>query len=175
MDPLSRAATKIYGNVIGDARKLATLEAFVGEAYLGTWCWGERTPTLTARPQRYSCAFDELSGSIYSQLMAQTHFKDLFGTISMTWNDETEQIEWDVSATPEALQALYITNPDNAPLAMSEFADILKLAGDAGQNALEDLRDGRPHRRRLLTAFISDGDEHNNRQCKQQHPAGNRQ
>ena len=141
IDPLSRAATKIYGNVIGDARKLATLEAFMGEGYVGTWCWGERDPNPHGPASKILLrAFDELADSIYSQLMAQTHFKDLMGTISMTWNDETQQVEWDVSATPEALQSLYITNPDNAPLAMSEFGDILKLAGDTGQKALEDLR-----------------------------------
>ncbi len=42
VDPTSRAATQIYGNVIGDARKLATLETFLGEGFLGTWCWGTR-------------------------------------------------------------------------------------------------------------------------------------
>ena len=141
VDPLSRAATKIYGNAIGDARKLATLEAFIGEPYFGTWCWGERDPNPHGPASKILLrAFDELAGSIYSQLMAQTHFKPLFDTISMTWNDETNQVEWDVSATGEALQTLYITNPDNAPLAMSEFADIFELAGDAGLNALEDLR-----------------------------------
>lgn len=41
IDPESRAASQIYGNVIGDARKLATLEAFLGESYVGVWCWGE--------------------------------------------------------------------------------------------------------------------------------------
>ena len=113
----------------------------MGEAYLGTWCWGERDPNPHGPASKILLrAFDELADSIYSQLMAQTHFKDLMGTISMTWNDETQQVEWDVSATPEALQSLYITNPDNAPLAMSEFGDILKLAGDTGQKALEDLR-----------------------------------
>ena len=44
IDPESRAATQIYGNAIGDARKLETLEEFLGEEYLGTWCWGERDP-----------------------------------------------------------------------------------------------------------------------------------
>ncbi|RYD97610.1 MAG: hypothetical protein EOP50_05570, partial [Sphingobacteriales bacterium] len=44
VDPESRAATEIYGNVIGDARKLAALEAFLGQGYLGTWCWGTRDP-----------------------------------------------------------------------------------------------------------------------------------
>lgn len=141
IDPLSRAARIIYGNAIGDARKLATLEAFMGEGYVGTWCWGERDPNPHGPASKILLrAFDELAGGIYSQLMAQTHFKPLFDSISVTWNDETNQVEWDVSATGEALQALYITNPDNAPLAMSEFADIFELAGDAGVQALEDLR-----------------------------------
>jgi len=35
VDPLSRAATQIYGNVIGDARKLSTLEAFLGQGFVG--------------------------------------------------------------------------------------------------------------------------------------------
>ncbi len=38
IDPNSRADNRYYGNVIGDARKLATLECFLGESYLGTWC-----------------------------------------------------------------------------------------------------------------------------------------
>ena len=44
IDPESRAATQIYGNAIGDARKLETLEEFLGEEYLGTWCDGTRDP-----------------------------------------------------------------------------------------------------------------------------------
>ncbi|MFA6971696.1 MAG: hypothetical protein WC208_09885 [Gallionella sp.] len=46
VDPASRAASMIYGNVIGDARKLASLEALLGEGYVGVWCWG----TLDANP-----------------------------------------------------------------------------------------------------------------------------
>ncbi|MFA5385841.1 MAG: hypothetical protein WC364_14495, partial [Eubacteriales bacterium] len=141
VDPLSRAATRIYGNAIGDARKLATLEAFIGEPYVGVWCWNERDPNPHGpASKKLLQAFDLLAGSIYSQLMAQTHYKELLNSISLSWNSETSQIELDVSATGDALQALYIANPGNAPLAMSEFADILKLDGDAGMRALEDLR-----------------------------------
>jgi hypothetical protein len=52
VDPTSRAATQIYGNVIGDARKLATLETFLGEGFLGTWCWSTRdaNPRSKAMP-----------------------------------------------------------------------------------------------------------------------------
>ena len=44
VDPESRATSGVHGNAIGDARKLETLEEFLGEEYLGTWCWGERDP-----------------------------------------------------------------------------------------------------------------------------------
>jgi hypothetical protein len=44
VDPASRAATKHYGNAIGDARKLEFMEEYFGKDYLGTWCWGERDP-----------------------------------------------------------------------------------------------------------------------------------
>ncbi len=44
IDPASRAASMIYGNVIGDASKLASLEALLGEGYVGVWCWGTLDP-----------------------------------------------------------------------------------------------------------------------------------
>lgn len=42
IDPASRAASQIYGNSIGDARKLEALEEFLGQEWSGTWCWGSR-------------------------------------------------------------------------------------------------------------------------------------
>ena len=42
VDPNSRAATQIYGNVIGDARKLEALEEIMGEDWYGVWCWGTK-------------------------------------------------------------------------------------------------------------------------------------
>ena len=68
VDPLSRAATQIYGNVIGDARKLATLEAFMGEGYLGTWCWGERDPNPHGKAAPILLqSFDELAAFVSNQ------------------------------------------------------------------------------------------------------------
>ncbi|MDA6859507.1 hypothetical protein OSL44_24650, partial [Escherichia coli] len=44
MDPEGRNASRIYGNVLGDSRKLEALEEFLGREFLGTWCSGERDP-----------------------------------------------------------------------------------------------------------------------------------
>jgi hypothetical protein len=42
IDPNSRTADRMYGNVIGDARKLKALEELMGQEWLGTWCGGDR-------------------------------------------------------------------------------------------------------------------------------------
>ncbi|WP_349617383.1 calcium-binding protein [Azotobacter salinestris] len=141
IDPESRAAKMIYGNAIGDARKLASLEAFLGEPYLGTWCWGERDPNPHGPASKILLqAFDELADSIYSQLMAQTHFQGLLDSIVMVWNTDTKQFTYDVDATLVVLHGLYDADPINSMLAFSEFADMLKLIGNAGTQVLDTLR-----------------------------------
>jgi len=141
IDPASRSARLIYGNVIGDARKLATLEAILGEPYLGTWCWGERDPNPHGPASKILLqAFNELADSIYSQLMAQTHFKPLLDSIGVTWDTVTNQFDFDISNTIAALQVLYVADPDNSILAISEFADTLKLSGDGGLQVVDALR-----------------------------------
>ncbi|WP_455232985.1 VCBS domain-containing protein [Geopseudomonas aromaticivorans] len=141
IDPESRSAKMIYGNAIGDARKLASLEAFLGEPYLGTWCWGERDPNPHGPASKILLqAFDKLAGGIYSQLMAQTHFQGLLDSIGKVWNTDTKQFTYDVDATVVVLHGLYDADPINSVLAFSEFADMLKLIGNAGTQVLDTLR-----------------------------------
>ena len=54
VDPASRSTT-VYGNAIGDARVVCSLEAFMGQGYMGVWCWGERNIWL--RPHFSYSAF----------------------------------------------------------------------------------------------------------------------
>jgi len=141
IDPASRAARIIYGNVIGDARKLATLEAILGEPYLGTWCWGERDPNPHGPASKILLqAFNEFADSVYNQLMAQTHFQPLIDTISYTWNATTLKYDWDISNTITALQAIYDADPSNSILDISEFANVLKQSDASGLQVLDALR-----------------------------------
>jgi len=141
IDPNSRAATKIYGNVIGDARKLATLEAFLGQAYLGTWCWGERDPNPHGPASKILLqAFQNLSAYVSSQLMAQTHFKGLLNSVGAVWNTETASFDLDVSAAVSSLQADYDADPGAGLLKMTEFGQSLKYLGDYGAQVLDALR-----------------------------------
>ncbi|MEQ1767804.1 MAG: hypothetical protein ABL859_10290, partial [Methylotenera sp.] len=79
IDPASRAATQIYGNVIGDARKLEALEEFMGQDWYGVWCWGTKDPNPhgQAAPVLLK-AYDELSEKIYGLLAAQSFLKPLY-------------------------------------------------------------------------------------------------
>ncbi|MEO6676801.1 MAG: calcium-binding protein [Pseudomonas sp.] len=139
IDPNSRAATQVYGNVIGDARKLATLEAFLGENYLGTWCWGERdaNPHGAAAPILLQ-AFDNLMGVMYSKLMLQTHLFTLWSGVHITTSEQG--ITWDTTEIISALHSAYTANEVSGLVLMSEFGTSLKDSGGFGQDLLQQLR-----------------------------------
>src|SRR6266568_3510473 len=141
IDPNSRAASMIYGNAIGDARKLATLEAFLGQAYLGTWCWGVRDPNPHEPAARILLpTFDELADYVRSQLMAQTDLKDLYDSVGLVWNSGTSSYDLDVTAAVSTLQAEFAADATKGLLRMAEFGSTLKFYGDLGTEILVALQ-----------------------------------
>ena len=93
VDPTSRASRMIYGNAIGDARKLEALEEFMGEEWVGIWCWGTRDPNPHGRAAPVLLqAWDELKAMVYGQLMSQSHQSGLFQSIAYHWDAETESL-----------------------------------------------------------------------------------
>ncbi|WP_205205190.1 calcium-binding protein, partial [Azonexus hydrophilus] len=106
VDPKSRAATRIYGNAIGDARKLEALEEFMGEEWAGIWCWGERDPNPHGRAAPVLLkAWDDLKALVSGQLMAQSHLEGLFQKIDYRWDEEIESVRGDMSRAATALAA----------------------------------------------------------------------
>ncbi|MBI5329538.1 MAG: putative Ig domain-containing protein, partial [Betaproteobacteria bacterium] len=98
IDPKSRAARLIYGNVIGDARKLEALEEFLGQEWVGTWCWGTRDPNPHGRAAPVLLqAWDQLKELIGAQLMAQSHLKPMFDRITYTWDDTRQTLQGDLT------------------------------------------------------------------------------
>jgi len=141
VDPYSRAATRYYGNAIGDARKLETLEAFLGEKYYGTWCWGERDPNPHGKAAPILLkAFDELTSSMMQKLMAQTHLKSLFDGIALTWDAANETFALDVSIPIAALQTAYNTDPGNGMLLITQFGQSLAAYSDFGKQVMDTIR-----------------------------------
>ncbi|RMR74285.1 Calcium binding hemolysin protein [Pseudomonas savastanoi pv. fraxini] len=139
IDPASRAATQIYGNVIGDARKLATLEAFLGTDYLGTWCWGTRDPNPHGPAAGILLqAFDNFAAAIYDKLMLQTHLLGVFDGLSVTIDEAG--YHWDISSVLEKLQAQYDADLEKGTIFISEYGRSLKDIGSFGEQLLEVIR-----------------------------------
>lgn len=116
-----RDPTQIYGKVIDDTRKLEALEEFIGEEYLGTWCWGERDPNPHGKAAPYILrAFKMLSAHVNCELLSQTHYKSLLEKVKLTWNSETQ--DWDVNVSEAVSQIRNIYNGD-AEEGMTVFRD----------------------------------------------------
>ncbi|RYH25312.1 MAG: calcium-binding protein, partial [Alcaligenaceae bacterium] len=141
IDPASRAATQIYGNAIGDARKLATLETFLGEGYMGIWCWGALDPNPHGRAAPTLIeAFDGLVASYSAQLMAQTQFKSLYEAIGLRWDAAAGALQFDVSQVINILRTKYSADAAGTLKLMTEFGAGLSEMGDGGVKVLEILR-----------------------------------
>ncbi len=139
IDPASRAV--VYGNVIGDARKLATLESFLGEGYLGTWCWGTRDPNphASASPILLK-AFDQLADYYLMQFLDQTQFQSLYNSIALNWDVTTDSFTIDVNALLESLHFGFENNEKNGIDSMIRFGKILRNKGGFGEELLKELR-----------------------------------
>ena len=130
VDPTSRAATQIYGNVIGDARKLEALEEFMGEEWVGVWCWGTRDPNPHGRaaPVLLS-AWDDLKALVHGQLLSQSTQKPLFQSIAYRWNEETATSVGDLTAVAQQLATQIASNREAGLLALGDFLYAVKGMG----------------------------------------------
>ncbi|WP_160473530.1 calcium-binding protein [Cupriavidus sp. SW-Y-13] len=140
VDPNSRAATQIYGNAIGDARKLASLEAFLGDPYLGTWCWGTRDPNPhgSAAPILLQ-AYDKLVDYVYGQLMLQTHFREVIDAVRVSISEEGVA-SFDVSGAVALLRSAFDKDEKTGVALMSEFGAAMKTSGTYGSQLLAAVR-----------------------------------
>ena len=134
VDPQSRAARMVYGNAIGDARKLEALEEFMGEEWVGVWCWGTRDPNPHGRAAPVLLkAWDELKELVYGQLMAQSHLKDVYQQIRYRWDEETAGVVGDLSAVAGTLAVEMQTDRESGLTKLNEFVRSLKGMGVTGR------------------------------------------
>jgi Ca2+-binding RTX toxin-like protein len=130
VDPTSRASRMIYGNAIGDARKLEALEEFMGEEWVGVWCWGTRDPNPHGRAAPVLlAAWDELKALVYGQLMSQSHLSGLFQSIAYHWDAETESVVGDLSAVAQTLATRIEIERDAGLEDLGDFLYSLKGMG----------------------------------------------
>jgi hypothetical protein len=130
VDPTCRASRMIYGNAIGDARKLEALEEFMGEEWVGVWCWGTRDPNPHGRAAPVLlAAWDELKALVYGQLMSQSHLSGLFQSIAYHWDAETESVVGDLSAVAQTLATRIEIERDAGLEDLGDFLYSLKGMG----------------------------------------------
>ena len=141
VDPLSRAATQIYGNVIGDARKLETLEAIIGEGYVGIWCWGEldRNPHGPAAAILLD-AFNGFVSYVRGQLDAQTIYEDWYDLLSFAWDDASSRLVIDVTALVAEFELLYEADQAAFQVEFVRFVTGISHGGAYGEDLLAMLR-----------------------------------
>ncbi len=111
IDPESRGG-------LFDARKLAVLETFFGKAYVGTTGGNPHGAPVPYLERSYNGIFE----MFYSQLMAQTHLKNLYDMITYTWDENSQNIEGDLSAVTEEIRSRITADPATGKNDLGEFS-----------------------------------------------------
>lgn len=132
MDPVGRNPSQVYGNVLGDARKLEALEEFMGEDYLGTWCWGEResNPHGQAAPMILQ-AFELLKNYVGTILSANLANNPYLQKIILTYNAETKHWDVNVDQAVALLQEAFDADATNGKIEMLQLSNILRFYDNA--------------------------------------------
>jgi lysozyme family protein len=118
IDPNSRGA-----NI--DARKLAVLEKFFGQPFVSQY----GTNPIYESSILLKEAYRGLSEMMYSQLMAQTHLKDIYSKINYTWDDAIQSIKADMSAVITELQNSLSTDSEAGKNLLGEFSRTIRGFG----------------------------------------------
>ncbi|MBI2529453.1 MAG: DUF2974 domain-containing protein, partial [Candidatus Rokubacteria bacterium] len=106
-----------------DARKLAVLEGFFGDRFVG--------PGGATDPNRFGVgsleeAYAGVLEMVYSQLMAQSHLESLYGLITFAWDEATQQVQGDLAAVQAELQSRLTADPVAGQADLGEFARTIR-------------------------------------------------
>ncbi|MCP1602208.1 calcium-binding protein [Pseudomonas citronellolis] len=135
IDPNDRGAAN---NKLGDARKIAALERFLGEKYVNKWQAGGLGPNAAGLLAK---AYSKLKDYVATQLLAQSSFKHLYDRVSLSFDEARGQFKLDVSLLVDELITEYQTRGESGAGFIGEFANNIKaLKTDAGVQALEEIR-----------------------------------
>ena len=127
VDPLSRKPSYFYDNPIGDARYLETLEKFLGQKYSNRYWFGREEENPHEQAAKYLLqGYDILATYVSAELEAQTHCKTLLENIEMTWNEQTQTWNIDISGAVNILNGMAETNIDNVINTLRSLEDIVK-------------------------------------------------
>lgn len=128
------------GDYISDARWLYMVEAFTGWGFVQPAGFNEGTPdpgpVAALDIYSVSCAQFEM---MYSKLMAQTHLKDLYDLVDVSWDPQANQFNVDMNAVYEKLVSDAQQNPEVGLSQISEFARATRGVGELSADAQASL------------------------------------
>jgi Ca2+-binding RTX toxin-like protein len=130
IDPNSR------GIYIGDARKLAVVEAFMGKGFYGNL---KSSPGLNQGPVLIDM-FNRLKNHFESHLVAQTDFKGLYESIDIVWNAANSSPDFNVSAIVNSFRGQYWSDPDKCVSTMVAFGENLNQLGNFGKEVIKKIQ-----------------------------------
>ncbi|MCZ4321518.1 calcium-binding protein [Pseudomonas anguilliseptica] len=128
------------GAYLDDGRKLYALEAFMVDRFVqssGTNA-GLADPGPNAA-EKLNEAYNKLASYLYSQMIMQTHFKELLGRVQVGWDAEEKVIKLDVGGLVANLQGQYENDPVGTSKVISEFGAALRVISGYGEPVSEVL------------------------------------
>jgi Ca2+-binding RTX toxin-like protein len=154
LDPASR------GRYVNDARTLAALEKFTGEAFVQGF--GINGGTSNPGPNaaaRLATAYTDVAAWVDGQLMAQTHLKSLYEGVAVGLAADGESITWEIGTPLAQLRAAFAADPVAGETLLKSFATSLRQDEEIGAPVLAALRaasatEGGDFGRALATAAV---------------------
>ncbi len=127
MDPEGRNPSRIYGNVLGDCRKLEALEEFLGKEFLGTWCSGERDPNPHGHAAPYILqAFDLLQDYVKACLLLEGNYKKYANGIMLMYDIESGIWSANAKQAVSLLADLYRKDTGQCRLVIGELSAAMR-------------------------------------------------
>jgi Ca2+-binding RTX toxin-like protein len=119
-----------------DARKLGTLEQFLGQSFNGA-LGANPLPDAAVQLER---AYQDLSEQVYGKLMVQTHLNALYDSIGYRWDKASGRVASDLSGVTAAIDAQLAANKATGLTLLSEFARSMRALGELPKSDYDALR-----------------------------------
>jgi len=136
-----RYSAKSRGAYLDDGRVVYVVEAFMGQAFLPS----SETNAAPSKPGPYAAAvlidmYADILNMVGSRLAVQTYLRPLYDGIGLTWNQESDKLELDISSVVATLRAAYAADTSAGAAKLLDFAANLKTMGEFGGEVLDKLR-----------------------------------
>ncbi len=136
-----RYSAKSRGGYLDDGRIVYVVEAFMGQAFLPSA--GTNAAPSKPGPNAASVLIDmyaDILKMVGSGLAAQTHLRPLYDGIGLTWDQESDKLDLDISSVVATLRAAYAADTSAGGARLLDFAANLKMMGKFGGEVLDKLR-----------------------------------